>query len=245
MSDQLDFIIRNLPNLIFGFPGQRPGGLLLTLVLAVVGLGLGFLLALPIGTARVARSATLRRAAQVYIWVFRSVPLILLLLIVHNLFSAGRLWLETSSFVSALISLVLYSSAYQAGVVASGLRAVPEALIDDARTLGAGRAKAWQTVRFPFAVRIMGPAFTNQAITLFKDTSVVVVLGVADLTTTARIALGSDIENAPFWVATYLTVGALYFLVATAIAQVGNRRFGSKTVARTGFVDRLDSTATR
>lgn len=245
MSDQLDFIVRNLPNLLFGFPGQRPGGLLLTLVLAAIGLGLGFILSLPVGTARAARSPLLRRLAQAYIWVFRGVPLILLLLIVHNIFSTGKIGLETSSFVSALIALILYSSAYQAGVVASGLRAVPQALVEDARVMGAGPFAAWKTVRFPYAVRIMRPGFTNQAITLFKDTSVVVVLGVADLTTTARIALGSDIDNAPFWVATYLTVGGLYFVVAAAIARVGQRRFGAERVGKSGLIDQIDMTATR
>ncbi len=245
MSDQLDFIVRNLPNLLFGFPGQRPGGLVLTLVLAIVGLGLGFVLALPIGTARAARSSLLRRAAQLYIWVFRGVPLILLLLIVHNIFSTGRIGLETSSFQSALITLVLYSSAYQAGVVASGLRAVPEALVEDARVMGASPLEAWKTVRFPYALRVMRPGFTNQAITLFKDTSVVVVLGVADLTTTARIALGSDIDNAPFWVATYLTVGAIYFVVAALIARIGQRRFGAEREGKVGLVGRLDMTSVR
>lgn len=239
MADQLDFVVRNLPNLIFGFPGQRPGGLLLTLVLAAVGIGLGFVIALLVGTARVAQSSLLRRAAQIYIWVFRGVPLILLLLIVHNIFSTGKIGLETSSFVSALISLVLYSGAYQAGVVSAGLRSVPQALIDDARVLGASGLKVWQTVRFPYAVRIMRPGLVNQAITLFKDTSVVVVLGVADLTTTARIALGSDIDNAPFWVATYLTVGGLYFVVASVIARVGNRRFGAEKGGKSGLVGRM------
>ncbi len=236
MSDQLRFIADNFLNLLIGFPSQRPGGLLLTLILAAVGIGLGFVVAIPVGTARVARFRSLRTAAKIYIWIFRGVPLILLLLIVHNMFSTGRLGLETSSFTSALIALVLASSAYQAEVVASGLRAVPTALIDDARVLGATPLTAWRSVRLRHALRTMRPAFVNQAITLFKDTSVVVILGVADLTTTARIALGSDVENAPFWVATYLTVGALYFVVATAIGRLADVGRGPETVGSSGLV---------
>ena len=68
----------------------------------------------------------------------------------------------------------------------------------------------------------------DRAITIFKDSSVVVVLGVADLTTTARIALGSDITNAPFWVATYLTVGLLYWIVAYGLARAARPRNGPR-----------------
>lgn len=70
----------------------------------------------------------------------------------------------------------------------------------------------------------MRPALTTQAITIFKDSSVVVVLGVSDLTTNARIALGGDVTNAPYWVATYLLVGFLYWCVAFGLARFAERR---------------------
>ncbi|MGI9645881.1 MAG: hypothetical protein ACR2O6_11295, partial [Ilumatobacteraceae bacterium] len=89
-------------------------------------------------------------------------------------------------------------------------------------------------VRLPYGVRVMQPALAGQAITLFKDSSVVIVLGVADLTTTARIALGSDVTNAPFWVATYLTVGAIYFVVAFTVSRVARRRELSRRDASLG-----------
>ena len=85
-----------------------------------------------------------------------------------------------------------------------------------------------RTITVPYALRVMRPALVTQAITIFKDSSVVVVLGVVDLTTTARIALGSDIANAPFWVATYLTVGALYWVVAFSLAKAVRPRSGPR-----------------
>lgn len=236
VPDQIRFVLDNLVNLLIGFPSQRPGGLLLTLVLATVGIAAGFVVAVIVGSARVSSVAAVRAMARTYIWLLRGVPLILLLLIVHNMFTTGRLGVETSSFVAALITLVLVSGAYQAEVVASGLRAVPPELIDDARVLGASPLRAWQSVRLPHALRTMKPAFLNQAITLFKDTSVVVVLGVADLTTTARIALGSDVENAPFWVATYLTVGALYFVVATLMGRLARAWKAPRTPGSAGLI---------
>ena len=60
MSDQLAFLIRSLPNLLFGFPGQRPGGLLLSLLLAVLAIAIGFLLAMVVAGGRESRFRPLR-----------------------------------------------------------------------------------------------------------------------------------------------------------------------------------------
>ena len=132
---------------------------------------------------------------------------------------------------------MLYSSSYQADIVYTGLRTVPLKLVDDARLMGSTRWQVFGHVKLPYSLRVMQPALTGQAITLFKDTSVVVILGVADLTTNARIALGSDVTNAPFWVATYLTVGFLYFLVAFGLSRLARR--GEKRLQRGDLVHSL------
>ena len=221
---QIEFLLRNAPNLLVGFPGNRPGGLLLSLILAAAGIGIGMLLAVVIASAHHSRFASARWLARLYVQIIRGIPLIVLLLLVHQVLASG--WvagIETSSLQSALVTLVLYASAYQADIIHTGLRAVPSELIDDARLLGSSPTRVYRTVSLPYAVRVMQPALTGQAITLFKDTSVVVVLGVADLTTTARIALGGDVGNAPFWVATYRTVGAMYFVVAFGLSRAADR----------------------
>ena len=224
MSDQLDFLFENLPNLLIGFPSNRPGGLAMSLLLAFVGLGIGFAVAVAVGSAHDSPFRPIRWMAGVYIQLFRGIPLILLLLIVNQLLG-GRIILgvESTPLTAAFVALVLYSSAYQADIIHTGLRAIPDRLVDDARVMGGRRRQVYRQVKLPYGLRVMIPAFTGQAITLFKDTSVVVILGVADLTTTARIALGSDVTNAPFWVATYLTVGLLYFLVAFGLSRVARR----------------------
>ncbi len=196
----------------------------MSLLLAVVGLGIGFGVAVIVGSANQSRFRALRWVATAYIQVFRGIPLILLLLIVFQLMgSRAILGVESTPLVAAFIGLVLYSSAYQADIIHTGLRAVPERLIEDARVIGAGRGRVYRQIKLPYGLRVMTPALTGQAITLFKDTSVVVILGVADLTTTARIALGSDVANTPFWVATYLSVGFLYFVVAFGFSRAARR----------------------
>ena len=238
VSEQADFILENLPNLLIGFPGHRPGGLLMSVLLAAVGITIGFAVAVLIASALSARFRAIRWLAAGYVQVFRGVPLILLLLIVHQLLGGTSvLGLLSTPLLSAFIALVLYSSSYQADIIYAGLRAVPTNLVDDARLLGSARWHVFGHVKLPYSLRVMQPALTGQGITLFKDTSVVVILGVADLTTNARIALGSDVTNAPHWVATYLTVGLLYFAVAFGVSRLGRR--GERRLHRADMVHSL------
>lgn len=235
MSDQLDFVWRQLPNLLWGFPNNRPGGLLLTILLSGGAIAVGLVLAIGLGLARRSSLSPVRLLAGRIIWVLRGVPLIVLLVLLFQILGTGRiLGIELSAFWTAAVTLTLYAAAYFADIVAAGLTSVPQQLRDDARVLGAGPFTLLRTVTLPYALRIMRPALTTQAITVFKDSSVVVVLGVADLTTTADIALGSAVGNAPFWVATYLLVGFLYWIVAFGLGrwmEAREQRHGAPVLA--------------
>ena len=225
MSDQIAFLFDNFVNLLIGFPGQRPGGLLMSIFLAVVAIGFGFLIAIVLGTGYESKRRPFRWAAHVYVQIFRGLPLILLLLLVHQLLGYGRtLGIHRTALTSALVALTLYSSAYQAEIVRAGLRAVPEQMTESATLLGSSRWQTYWRIKLRYSWHVMLPAFTGQAISLFKDTSVVIIIGVADLMTTARIALGSDVGNAPYWVALYLVVGLFYFVVAFSVSQFAQRR---------------------
>ncbi len=210
----VDFLVRNFDNLLIGFPAQRPGGLLLSILLAIGGLAGGFVLAVPTAVALNSERRWIRDPARAVVVTIRGIPLLLLLLLFHQVIR--------HSLQAALATLVLFSASYQADIVLAGLRSVPSELIDGSRTLGATKLRCLFTISLPYALRVMQPAMTNQAVSLFKDTSVVVILGVADLTTTARLVLGTDVANAPYWVATYLTVGALYFVTAVGIARLSS-----------------------
>ena len=241
MSEQLRFLIEILPELLIGFPNNRPGGLLLTILLSaaslIVGTGLGAIL----GAAHHSRFRIIRFVASLWVQVIRGIPLLVQLVVIHTTLGAGRIPgipFQTSALQSAFVTLVLYASAYQGDVIRAGISSVPASQIDDARILGATPFGLVRTLLWPTSFRVMRPALVTQAITVFKDSSVVVVLGVADLTTNARIALGGDVGNAPFWVATYLLVGALYFVVAWSTGRLVQRyealdrnNFGTVAVA--------------
>lgn len=225
MSEQISFLIRILPELLIGFPNMRPGGLLLSVLLTAASLVVGTVVGAVAGAAHHSRFRIVRFVARTYIQVIRGIPLIVQLVLIHTTLGAGRIipGLETSALQSAFVTLVLYSSAYLGDVIRAGIGSVPESQIDDARLLGAGSFTLLRTLLLPTSFRVMRPALITQAITVFKDSSVVVVLGVADLTTNARIALGGDVGNAPFWVATYLLVGALYWSFAWSAGRFAER----------------------
>jgi His/Glu/Gln/Arg/opine family amino acid ABC transporter permease subunit len=223
VSDQLDFLIRNLPNLLFGFPGQRPGGLTLSLILAVLAIALGFLLAIVVAAGRESPLRPLRWLARGYVEIFRGIPLILLLLLVYQIIGGSRFGLNLSPRTSAVVTLALYSGAYQTEILRAGLKAVPSQLVDSARLMGSSPWQLYRFIRLRYAFQVMLPAFTGQAISLFKDTSVVIIIGVAELMTVARAVLGSDIRNTPYWVSLYVLAGGLYFALAFSLSMVARR----------------------
>lgn len=219
----IEFVLNNWPNLLIGFPNQRPGGLLLSLILAVFGLGMGLLPAILVGSGRDSRFWLFRRFCQLYVNMLRGLPFILLLILVHQVIGGRRFGLDLSPRAASLVSLALYSSAYQAEIVRSGLRAVPSQLVESARVVGGSPWRVFLEIEISYAFRVMLPAFTGQAISLFKDTSVLVVVGVSELMTVARSVLGSDVRNSSQWVAVYLFVGFLYFCVAFGFSRLAQR----------------------
>ena len=225
MSEQLRFIWDQLPNLLWGFPSRRPGGLLLSVMLSAGAASAGMVLAIGLGFAGHSRFWIVRFVAGRIVWAIRGVPLLVLLVLLFQVLGTGMVFgIEFDAFWTAATTLTLYAAAYQADIVRAGVGAVPQQLRDDARVIGASRLKVATTITLPHCLRTMRPALLTQAITVFKDSSAVVVLGVSELTTNARIALGGDVGNAPYWVATYLAVGVLYWSVAFALGRVVERR---------------------
>jgi His/Glu/Gln/Arg/opine family amino acid ABC transporter permease subunit len=223
VSDQLDFLVQNLPELLFGFPGQRPGGLILSLILAVIAIAIGFLLAMVIAVGQESPWRLVRWLARGYVEIFRGIPLILLLLLIYQVVGGQRFGLNLSPRLGAIVTLALYSGAYQAEILRAGLKAVPVQLVDSARLMGSSPWQLFRLIRLRYAFRVMLPAFTGQAISLFKDTSVVIIIGVGELMTVARSVLGSDIRNSPYWVSLYILVGGLYFGLAFSLSMVARR----------------------
>ena len=215
----LDVLSQYWPTLLVGqYPNGPLGGLALTLILAACGLALSLPLALLIALARVSPYGWLRAASKVLVNVVRGMPL--LMLIFWAYFVVPKLTGQVvSGFWTLIAALVVYESAYLSEVIRSGIEAVPRGQIEASRSLGLGHWKTMQKVVLPQAFRIMIPSFVNQGIITLKDTSLISVIGLAELTFVSRQIIASTYLSAQV-----LTIVAIiYFVVITLLTLLANR----------------------
>ncbi|KQN58648.1 amino acid ABC transporter permease [Erwinia sp. Leaf53] len=158
------------------------GGLTLTLIIASVGIAgalpLGILLAL----GRRSRMPVVRTLSVVFIEFWRGVPLITVLFmssVMLPLFMAEGSTID--KLVRALVGVILFQSAYVAEVVRGGLQALPKGQYEAAESLGLGYWKTQGLVILPQALKLVIPGLVNTIIALFKDTSLVIIIGLFDL----------------------------------------------------------------
>jgi general L-amino acid transport system permease protein len=198
------------------------GGLPLTLWLFLVSLLCSAPLAVVLALARRARSRWCRWPAIALIETVRGVPLVTLLFL-----AAFMLPMLTGSHHAlplvwrAGLALTLFSAVYLAEVVRAGLQTVATEQSEAAIILG---LTWWQTQRrvvLPQALRAVLPALTGHAIGLLKDSSLVVVIGLHELTGGLSLSLGGDPVWRPYYFEAYLAVGLLYALMCLGLARAG------------------------
>ena len=158
--------------------------LLIAIIAVVVGTVLGALMAL----MRMSRIAPLRWLATAYIEFFRGTPLMVqLMFIFYGLPMIGVSFPEISfipdfsRFMAGIVAMSLNSCAYVAEVIRSGIQAVDPGQMEAARSLGFKKGEAMRIVVLPQAIRNILPALGNEVITVIKESSVVSVIGIADL----------------------------------------------------------------
>jgi general L-amino acid transport system permease protein len=168
-----------------GFGGvgwARWGGLQLNLFLTVAGIGFAFPLGLLLALGRKSSLPLVRTVSVGYIELIRGVPLITMLL--AGVFAIGFLIpsdLRPGQVTRMLLAITLFEAAYIAEVVRGGLQAVPRGQVEASQALGVGTWKTMRLVVLPQALRATIPAMVGQFISLFKDTTLVSILGANDL----------------------------------------------------------------
>jgi general L-amino acid transport system permease protein len=191
---------------------ERWGGLILTLLLSTFGIGLAFPLAILLALGRRSTMPLIRVLSTGYIEIVRGVPLISVLFmasVMLPLFLPGGFAID--KLLRAQLAMILFAAAYLAEVVRGGLQALPRGQEEAAQALG---LSYWQRHRFvilPQALRIAIPPMVNTFIGFFKDTSLVVIIGLFDLLTTIKVSL-----NEPAWtgfgVEAYFFAALVYFI---------------------------------
>ena len=199
------------------------GGLTITGVIAVYGLALGYPLAILLALGRRSTLPLVRWFCTGVIEVVRGVPLISLLFmaaIMLPLFMPQGVTVDR--LLRVLIAYTLFTAAYMAEVVRGGLQAMPRGQYEAAEALGLPYWKKMRLVILPQALSITIPAQVNTFIGLFKDTTLVVVIGVFDFFTTLRAALG-DPNWLGFPTEAYVYAAGVYFLLCFAMSKYSQR----------------------
>ena len=203
---------------------ERWGGLPLTLLLSLAGMAgalpLGILLAL----GRQAQLPAVAALCRTYIELVRGVPLVSLLFLASfllPLFLPQGMRLDVLSRV--LIGLILFAAAYLAEVVRGGLQAVPETQRLAAAALGLGYWQTQRSVVLPQALRLALPALMNSFIATIKETSVVTVVSLYELTGALSLALSGDADWRAFFLEGYLFIAAIYWALCFALSRFSRR----------------------
>jgi len=201
---------------------QRLGGLELTLVVAATSLLLG----LPLGALlAVGRQgpALVRWPAVLFVEVVRGLPVMLLVLLFVHL-SYPLLGVRVPVALLGTAAFTLHAASYASEIFRSGFRAVGGGVVDAARVLGLSRRQTLVHVELSIAVRTMLPAFLGLLITVFKDTSVLIVVGAAELTCTARqITVSQPVNMLPVLFLLLLMYGGSAALASLLVARLERR----------------------
>jgi len=208
---------------VFGMeyvPQDQWGGLPITFILSTFGLAAAFPLAILVALGR--RSTQLpavRVLCVVYVELVRGVPLISFLFMASTLFPLFMpVGFNPDKLLRAQIAVILFAAAYLAEIVRGGLQALPKGQYEAADSLGLSYWHKMGFIILPQALRLVIPPLVNTFIGFFKDTSLVLIIGIYDLLSAGKIALGEPAWQ-PYGTEIYLVVGAIYFVCCYTMSR--------------------------
>ena len=211
---------------VLGLPyveNERWGGLILTLLLTTFGLAFAFPLSILLALGRRSDLPVVRALCVAYIEMIRGVPLVSVLFMASVMLPlflpAGT---SVDKLLRAQVALILFAAAYLAEVVRGGLQAIPRHQYDSADALGLSYFQKTFLVVLPQALRIAVPPLVSTCIGFFKDTSLVLIIGLFDLLSTIKVSL-TDPAWTGFGLEAYLFAAGVYFIFCYSMSLYSRR----------------------
>lgn len=199
---------------------DRWGGLPLTILLASLSMAMAFPIALVVALGRRSNLPAIRTFCAIYVELIRGVPLISVLFMASFMFPLFMpQGFTIDVLIRVLVGITLFAAAYMAEVIRGGLQAVPKGQIEAAATLG---LSYWQTqgkIVLPQALAMVVPSIMNGFISTFKDTSLVTIVSLYELTGALSLALNSDSDWRPFKIEGYLFIAMIYFAFCFSMSR--------------------------
>jgi len=199
------------------------GGLPLTILLASFAIVFAYPLGIVLALARRSNMLVFQKAAVFYIEIIRALPHVTLLFVASTmlpiLFPEGY---AIDKLLRAQVVIILFYSAYLAEVFRGGLQGLPKGQYEAAASVGLTNRLSFQKIILPQALKLVIPATIGVFITVFKDTSLVVIIALFDLLLTTKSAM-SDTQWQGFSVEGYIFVGIIYFIFCYSLSLYGRR----------------------
>ena len=189
----------------------------ITVMLSVVSMAMAMALGLLLAVTRFSNPPFVAGIATAYVEVYRGTPLLIQLFIIY--YGLPTIGIALSPVAAAIIGLGMNYAAYEAEVYRAGIEAVPRGQVEAAMSLGMSRSLTFQTIIFPQAFRISLPAVTNDFIALFKDSSIVSVIAMVELTKTYGILAATTLRYFELG----LVVAVLYFGMSYPLSILARR----------------------
>lgn len=194
-------------------PGPLLHGLWVTLWISAVASVIGLIIGLITGLCRISRNITLRQLSTIYVEIIRGTPLLVQIFIVYFFFGTV---LNIDRMAAGIGALAIFAGAYVAEIIRAGIQSIPKGQMEAARSLGMNTPQAMIHIILPQAFKRTLPPLAGQFISLIKDSSLVSVIAITDLTKSGREVITSTFATFEIW----FVVAFLYFLLTSVLSQV-------------------------
>ena len=195
------------------------GGLPITLMLAVIGCAVAFPLSILLALGRRSKMPIIKAFSVGYIELIRGVPLITVLFMASVMFPLFMpQGLTIDKLLRAQVAIIMFVAAYLAEVVRGGLQAIPKGQYEAADAMGLSYWQAMAFIILPQALKITIPPMVNTFIGIFKDTSLVLIVGIFDLMFTMRVAI-NDLEWRAYFVDGFVFAAIIYFVFCFSMSK--------------------------
>lgn len=190
-------------------------GLGVTLVMSLAGMFFGLLIGVTVCASRVSQKPVRRWLGAGYVSVFRGIPLVVQLMLVY--YALPVIGITLPAYVAALIALSFCSAAYIGEILRGGLMGIPHGQVEAAQMVGFPMFHIWRKVLIPQALVLSLPSLVNELILLLKASSLISVIGIAELTRTSQNIAASTYRPLEI----YLAAAALYLVLNLILASAG------------------------
>jgi glutamine transport system permease protein len=189
-------------------------GAILTLIISAISIVLGFAGGILLGMGRISKNRFVFGLTTVYVEAFRGTPLLIQIFLIF--FGLPSIGIEFTPLMAGITALSLNSAAYQAEIFRGGVQSIHKGQLEASRAMGLTYNQSLTNIVIPQALRNALPAYTNEFITMIKDSSLVMTIGVLELTMRGKIVIANTFQS----FVVFIFIALVYFIITFSTSRV-------------------------